>query len=82
VGHRVGLDAVGNRKKSLPCRESNPGRPARRVVTMLPELSRIPDDVTMELIIIYLRTCAQSNYRIVYSNATYDMNGCPPSVFI
>jgi len=35
VHARAGLDAVEKRKKSLPClcRESNPGRPDRSLVT-------------------------------------------------
>jgi hypothetical protein len=37
VGPRAGLDAVAKRKISLPSRESNPGRPARRLVTILTE---------------------------------------------
>jgi hypothetical protein len=34
---RAGLDAVMKRKKSLPypCRESNAGRPARSLVTIM-----------------------------------------------
>jgi hypothetical protein len=30
VGLRAGLDVVEQRKMSCPCRESNPGHPARR----------------------------------------------------
>jgi len=37
VGPRAGLDSVAKRKESLhfPCRESNPGRPARSLVTLV-----------------------------------------------
>jgi hypothetical protein len=30
IKHQAGLEAVVNRKIFFPCRESNPGRPARR----------------------------------------------------
>jgi hypothetical protein len=33
-------EPVAKRKKSLPYRESNPGRPVRNLVTVLPELSQ------------------------------------------
>jgi hypothetical protein len=40
VGHRAGLDAVAKRKKSRHClcRELNPSRPARSLVSILTEL--------------------------------------------
>jgi hypothetical protein len=38
VDPRTFLEAVAKRKISLPCRESNPGRPARSLVTILIEL--------------------------------------------
>jgi hypothetical protein len=38
----IGYDAVGKKRIPCPCRESNPGRPARRLVTILTELSRLP----------------------------------------
>jgi len=38
VGPRAGLDAVGKRKSSYSCRQSNPGRPDRSSVTILTEL--------------------------------------------
>jgi len=34
VGPRTGLNAVAKRKYSCPCWESNPGRPARSLVTI------------------------------------------------
>jgi hypothetical protein len=40
VGPRTGLDAVVNRRNPCPCRESNPSRPARSLVTMITELIR------------------------------------------
>jgi len=33
MGPRVGLDAVVRRETPFPCRESNPGLPARSLVT-------------------------------------------------
>jgi hypothetical protein len=36
----AGLDAVPKRKLYSPCGESNPGRPARSLVTVLTEISR------------------------------------------
>jgi hypothetical protein len=41
VGPRVGLDALVKGKYSSPCRESNPGLPARSIVTVLTELPRL-----------------------------------------
>jgi hypothetical protein len=43
MGPRFSLNAVTKRKKSPPCRcrESKPGRPARRLVTILTELQRL-----------------------------------------
>jgi hypothetical protein len=41
VGPRAGLDAVAKRKTLYPCRDSNPGRPVRSLVTILTELSRL-----------------------------------------
>jgi len=39
VGTRSGLDAMVKRKKNpCPCRESNPGRPARSLVTKKPRM--------------------------------------------
>jgi hypothetical protein len=38
VGPRAGLDAEARRKILTPCRESNPGGPARSLVTILTEL--------------------------------------------
>jgi hypothetical protein len=40
VGPRTGLDAVAKRKikSHYTCRELNPGRPARSIVTVLTEL--------------------------------------------
>jgi hypothetical protein len=40
MGTGPGLDAVAKRKKSLPClcQESNPGRPARSLVTMMTDI--------------------------------------------
>jgi len=42
VGPRAGPDAMVKRKILCPCRESNPGRPARSLVTVLTELRRLP----------------------------------------
>jgi hypothetical protein len=36
---RDGLDVVAKRKNACPGKESNPGRPARNLVTILTELS-------------------------------------------
>jgi hypothetical protein len=41
MGPSDGLNAVAKRKKSLPCWESKPGRPASSIVTILTELSRL-----------------------------------------
>jgi hypothetical protein len=41
VGLRTGLDVMANEKSSCPYRESNPCRPARSLVTMLTEISRL-----------------------------------------
>jgi hypothetical protein len=38
VGPRAVLDAVSKRKSHCPCRDSNPSRPARSLITMLTEL--------------------------------------------
>jgi len=38
VSPRGGLDAVGRREDPCSCRESNPGRPARSLITTLTEL--------------------------------------------
>jgi hypothetical protein len=38
VGSRTDLDAVVRRKCPSPCRVSNPGRPAHRLVTVLTKL--------------------------------------------
>jgi hypothetical protein len=42
VDPRAGLDAVARRKNPSPCRESNAGRPARSLVTILTELPLLP----------------------------------------
>jgi len=39
VGLRVGLDMVTKTNYSCPCQESNPGRPARSLVTILTDTS-------------------------------------------
>jgi hypothetical protein len=41
VGRRIGLDAVVKRKIFSPYRESNAGRLARNLVTILTELPRL-----------------------------------------
>jgi hypothetical protein len=41
MGPRAGLDAVAKRKIPNPCRESDPDRPARRLVTVPTELHRL-----------------------------------------
>jgi hypothetical protein len=40
VGPRAGLDAVTKSKNPSACQESNPGRPAHSLVTILTELLR------------------------------------------
>jgi hypothetical protein len=42
VGPRGNLDIIEKRKVSFPCRVSNSGRPARSVITLPTELSRLP----------------------------------------
>jgi hypothetical protein len=42
VGPRAGLDATEKNKISCPCRETNPSRPARSLVAIPTELSRMP----------------------------------------
>jgi hypothetical protein len=42
VGLSAGLDAVAKRKIPSLCRESYPGFPARSLVSVLIELSRLP----------------------------------------
>jgi hypothetical protein len=42
VGPRVGLDSVAKGKNQCICRESNPVRRGRRIVTILTELPRLP----------------------------------------
>jgi hypothetical protein len=50
VGSSARLDAVAKRKIPRPCRESNPGRPARSLVTILTELLRfVPSHGHIEL---------------------------------
>jgi len=39
---RAGLDAVAETEDPCPYRESNPGRPARNSITILPELPQLP----------------------------------------
>jgi hypothetical protein len=41
VGPRTSLDAVGEKKILIPCPESNPGRPARSLLAIPTELSRL-----------------------------------------
>jgi len=41
VGLRAGLDAVEKRKNPYPCREQEPGRRARSLLTILTEISRL-----------------------------------------
>jgi hypothetical protein len=48
VGHRVGLGAVVRRENPISCCESNLGRPARSLVTILTELPRFLIKVTWE----------------------------------
>jgi len=40
MGPRADPESVAKRKKSLPCRESDPGRPTHSLVTILTQLSR------------------------------------------
>jgi hypothetical protein len=41
MGPRVGRDTLKRRKISYPCRKSNPGHPARSLVVVPTELSRL-----------------------------------------
>ena len=41
MGPRVGVDVSGEEEKSCWCLDSNPDRPAQRLVTILTELSRV-----------------------------------------
>jgi hypothetical protein len=41
VSSRADLDMVVRRKSTSPCRESNPGRPACSLVSILPQLRRL-----------------------------------------
>jgi hypothetical protein len=41
VGTRAGMDAMARRKIPCLCRESNPGRPSRSLVTILTELTQL-----------------------------------------
>jgi hypothetical protein len=50
-----GLDVVAKRK-ILPCQESNPGSPARSLVTILPELSRLMLLLLLLLLLITINT--------------------------
>jgi hypothetical protein len=53
MGHRAGPKAVAKRKNpiTVSCRESNPGRPAHRLVTILTELPLLlPIQFTVQLI--------------------------------
>jgi len=53
VDPRAGLDAV-MKKKFLPHRESNPGRPAHSLVTVLTELWRSPvNTIVAYFIVVY-----------------------------
>jgi hypothetical protein len=45
MGPRAGLDAVAKKENPCPCRESNPGRPVRCLVTVPTELSRLHYDL-------------------------------------
>jgi hypothetical protein len=53
MGLRAGLDAVAERKIPCPCRQSNPGRPARCLITVLTELFRILGVVIAVLQCVY-----------------------------
>jgi hypothetical protein len=39
MGPRAGVDDVAKTEDACPCRETNPGRPSRSLVTILTELS-------------------------------------------
>jgi hypothetical protein len=41
MGPKPGLDAVAKKEIPIPCRESNPSRPVRSLVTVLTEPSRL-----------------------------------------
>jgi hypothetical protein len=64
VGPRAGLDAVARRKYPIPCRESNLGRPARSLVTMLTEIHWVDSIIcTVHQILLgssYQRGCDES----------------------
>jgi hypothetical protein len=52
LGSRTDLDAVLKGKIiSLPCRKTNPIRPARSLVTIMTELPRLPPGTGLTLII-------------------------------
>jgi hypothetical protein len=57
VGPRVGQDAVVNRKMLLPCRESNPCRPA---FTELPRLHQLPQKKKKPIARVEKCTCTCS----------------------
>jgi len=63
VGIRAGLDAVAKRIYHCPCRETNPDRLARSLVTILTELSR--------LTVIDGRELKITEYGLIYSSMIF-----------
>jgi len=55
MGPRASLEAVAKRKIPCPRRESNAGRPARSLVAMLTEFSRILPKYIRIVLLILLR---------------------------
>jgi hypothetical protein len=47
VGHKADLDTVAKRKNPCPCWESNPGRPAHSLDSILTELPRLHPFVSL-----------------------------------
>jgi hypothetical protein len=56
MGPRVDLDAVAKRKIPCLCQESNPGSPARSVITTLTELSRLQQPISTSVYYIGVLT--------------------------
>jgi hypothetical protein len=70
VGPRAGLDAVAKRKIPSRCRESNPDRSARSVVTIPTELSSyLPMNINFLFCILYFCNTPvivlQSNFFVI-----------------
>jgi hypothetical protein len=65
---RAGLGAVGKRKISCPCRQSNPGRRARRPSPLSTELSRLDNYLSTKYNIHSSVSCCVSHRRAVFSS--------------